>query len=154
MDTFRFRGKHCCIYGTDQNSMVPTNLVHIVVGLGGGMWDRKKSKKHWTNQKSNIPASLGTKHFFQRSTRTKMTAMAKAIDSKSRWTQFYWNIDSNQGIWKNICFYHSVSTNSLQDIRMSSAATGAQLFHSVAFFSPTSPAEGLTGWLVRWLLAG
>ena len=40
------------IYGTDQNFMVPTNLVHIVVGPGRGMWDRK-SKKHNRTMKQN-----------------------------------------------------------------------------------------------------
>ena len=30
--------------GTDQNSMVPINLVHIVVGPGRGTWDPKNQK--------------------------------------------------------------------------------------------------------------
>ena len=29
------------VWGTDQRSMVPTNLVNIVVGPGRGTWDRK-----------------------------------------------------------------------------------------------------------------
>ena len=40
-DTFRFRGKHWGIQGTNKKIMVPTNLVHIVVGPGKGTWDRK-----------------------------------------------------------------------------------------------------------------
>ena len=32
------------IQGTNQNFMVPANLVHIVVGPGGVMWDRRHPK--------------------------------------------------------------------------------------------------------------
>ena len=44
------------IQGTDQFFMVPTSLVHIVVGPGWGAWDRKSIIEQ--SQKSDIPASL------------------------------------------------------------------------------------------------
>ena len=43
--------------------MVPTNLVHIVVGPGRGKWNRKK-KKHRKQKHTYISASLGAIPFF------------------------------------------------------------------------------------------
>ena len=40
--------------------MVPTDLVHIVVGPGRGTWDRQ-NKNILTNRNSHIPASFKTK---------------------------------------------------------------------------------------------
>ena len=45
------------IKNTNQKNMVPTNLVHIVVGPERGTWDRAKTKNHWKIKKYSIPAS-------------------------------------------------------------------------------------------------
>ena len=57
------RGSIGGIWGTNQNLMVPTNLVHIVVGPGKGTWDRK-TKKTLTNRNIQHPASFGKNYLF------------------------------------------------------------------------------------------
>ena len=61
MATLRFRGSIGGIWDTNQNFMVTTILVHIVVGPGRGTWDREnKQLLNGKIVKSNIPASFGT----------------------------------------------------------------------------------------------
>ena len=42
-----------------------------------------------------------------------MTALARSMDLKGRWTHFDLKIQKIQGIGKNLDFYDSVLTNSL-----------------------------------------
>ena len=62
MDTFRFRGKHWGD-GANRNFMVPTNLVHIVIGPeGAGKIDKKE--KSLKNRKIQYPKRFcDEKHF-------------------------------------------------------------------------------------------
>ena len=61
----------------------------------GWTWKEHVGSKNKTNRiakstKTNIPASFGTKdRFSQKSTQTNMTAVARSIDIKSRWTHFH-----------------------------------------------------------------
>ena len=58
--------------------MVPTNLIHIVVGAGRGMWDRTVKK---INEKPKEPTShqvLGRNFHFLKNA-TKLTALARSI---------------------------------------------------------------------------
>ena len=81
MDTFRFRGKH---WGTNQNLMIPTNLVHIVVEPGRRTWDGNIKTNHWEIEKFNIPTNFAADNClcFSRK-KNKMTALARSIDLKS-----------------------------------------------------------------------
>ena len=81
-----------------KNFMVPTNLVHKVVGLGRDTW-YKQQKTHWLiprNQTSH--RVFWMKHISRTNAKTKMAALAKSIDLQSGWTDFAWQIDWNQRI--------------------------------------------------------
>ena len=78
------QGEFFWVQGTNQNSMLPTNLVHVVVGPGRGTWDR-------TNQqiiKDKHPGRFRDDKnvFFENMQRTKMTAFAKSINLRNGWT--------------------------------------------------------------------
>ena len=81
------------ILGTTQNFMVPTNLVHIVIGPGRGTWDQT-NKNLWGIEKFNIPVSFGTTNqFVRKSTKTKMTALARSVNLERGWTTCYRKIN-------------------------------------------------------------
>ena len=65
------------IEGTNQNSMVPTNLVHVVVGPGRGTWDQKNPK---IIDEMKNPTSQQVLGRDRKSTKTKVTALARSID--------------------------------------------------------------------------
>ena len=73
--------------------VLETNLVHIVVGLGGGTWDRT-NQKVLEKEKKNLPASFGVDDtLLGKNAKTKMTALARSIDLKASRTDLKWNND-------------------------------------------------------------
>ena len=79
------------IKNTSRNCMVPTNLVHIVVGPGKGTWDRNKQKYITSTNTTSQPC--WEKNQFPspapKNTKTKMTALARSIDLKGGRTDFH-----------------------------------------------------------------
>ena len=69
--------------------MVPTNLVHIVVGPVTGKWERIIKQ---ISEKMISPTSQQV----SQSTKTKMTALAWSTDSKSRCSVVHWTIDKSR----------------------------------------------------------
>ena len=106
MDTSRLKGKNRGIWGTNQNKMVLTNLVHIVVGHARGTWDRKNQKHIEKSKKPTSQQVLGRQIDFLRKKqeKTKQNALARSIDLKCRWTHFHWRINWFQGIGKTSVF--------------------------------------------------
>ena len=78
-------GSICGIQGTNQNSMVPTNLFHIAIGLGSYTWSRQNLKI----MKQNIQASFGTKNTSRENKKDKLkndayTSKFQAVKSDLR----------------------------------------------------------------------
>ena len=66
--------------------MVPTNLVHIAVGPGGGTWDRKKMEIIGNRKIQHSKKCCDGAIVFFLNTKTKLTALARSIDSEKDWT--------------------------------------------------------------------
>ena len=122
MDTFRFRGKHwedlgyrSEFYGTHQP------CPHSGWAWKGHVGAKKSNKNIGKlNEKPNIPASSGTKHhFFQKSTKTKMTALARSIGLQGGWNDFNQNKSMKIAeLCKQKPFYHSPSSDNLYQCTM------------------------------------
>ena len=112
MDTFRFRGKHWGdlgyrseFYGTHQP------CPHSGWTWKGHMGS-KKVKNHSEIIKYNIPAIFVTENWcFQKSAKTKMTALPRSIDLNGRWTISFWTTNWNIRIGTNNRFRSSILTS-------------------------------------------
>ena len=65
--------------------------------------------KSWTNQANQHPSKFWETKMdvFNKNTQTKMTALARSIDSNGRLTISYWKINKNRGIGKKSVFHHA-----------------------------------------------
>ena len=86
------------IWGTSQNVMVPTKLVHIVVGPGRRTWDQTVLKIMEDIKQNQYPRKFGDEEqvLFRRNANTKITALTTSI--KSGWTDFSLKIKLNKMI--------------------------------------------------------
>ena len=67
--------------------MVPTDLVHMVVGPGRGKWDRGIQS---IMSKLIIAANFGMKQSLRlKKTKTNITALAKFMELNSDWADFH-----------------------------------------------------------------
>ena len=90
-DHFRDLGYLPKFYGVQDARFIPRmDFTHIC------------SKKLWEIQKTNIPSSFEKENgCFPKNTKTKMTAMARSIDSNTRFPICYWKINKNRRIGTN-----------------------------------------------------
>ena len=91
--------------GSSADFMVPTNIVHIVVGLGRCTWDRTNKKLGEKLKNSTPQQVLGR---IQKSTKTKMNALARSTDFRRSLDVFSYNKSSEiRRLGDQFGFYHS-----------------------------------------------